>query len=200
MSIYDAAKEPQYANSNQETFSVYTPDKQGRTGEFKSAVRVAYDEPGTYALKFELTDSETGKPVKLPLFPLNFYDIDGDGESVKACGVADVIGANTSLRETFADGCYTHSAQGREVNLPKDLNHLTPNQKKQSITYVYKDTSEWYIEFSLTAKNEGRTMVFKSTKVLACDDGKGGGQTWIFTPSADGVGVPGNGKKGGRDK
>jgi len=170
MSVTDASNDLQYLGKTHSTnFETYTSDNREYTGVYKDAARIAVDRPGDYAFKFAFTDSETGAPVELPMFPLTIFDIDGVGEKIRACHVAGVIGyKDSALKERYFEGCYTHFSKGKEVNLPKDFEVLTHNQKKQSITYVYKDRSEFFIEV-LLEKSKNRYVVFKGSKILACD-------------------------------
>merc|ERR1712194_821879 len=102
---------------------------------------------------------------------------------VTACNVAKVImyegnGKNGLIQRE--DGqCYNHVASKKEVNIPQNFESLTPNQKKQSVTYVYKNTASWEIGITLNDKKEHRYILFKSSKVLACDyDDKTNDGSW----------------------
>jgi len=163
--ITDAA-----ANYPAAGFDAFGPDERGYTGVIKTAARIAVDEAGKYMLRFKLADSTTGDDAKLPLFPFVFYDLDGSGEAVMACNVAGVIThEDTTLTEKFDDPCYHHLSPSKEVNLPRDFESLTLNQKKQSVTYVYRNTGVWDIGFNVHQGMGNRYILFKGSKVLACD-------------------------------
>jgi hypothetical protein len=167
LSVTDVAKEPAYVNVGRRK---YRADSRGYTGAYKDAGRVAFDKPGLYMLRFMMLDSETGEETKLSLFPFVFYDIDGIGESVSACGASGAITHDdTALTERNARGCFHHVSTKKEANTPTDFESLTANQKKVSVTYMYRNTGSWDIGVSLNNDEKERYILFKSSKVLACD-------------------------------
>jgi hypothetical protein len=167
LSVTDVANEPKYSNLGRRK---YRADSRGYTGEYKGAGRVAFDKPGMYMLRFKMLDSETGEETKLPLFPFVLYDVDGIGEAVGACDTAGfVTHKDTSLTTRESQGCVFHASTKKEANIPVDFESLTPNQKKVSVTYMYRNTGSWDIGVTLTNDEKERYILFKSSKVLACD-------------------------------
>merc|ERR1712216_602148 len=156
LSVTDASGEARYEGDG---FSTYLPDDREYTGVYRDAVRIAIDNDGNkkprkYIFRFKFTDSQSGADVTLPLFPIPFYDIDGKGETIMACNAqAAITSDRTRLVETYSESppCYTHSStsKGKEVNLPDDFDSLNRNQKRQSVTYVYRSTGEWDISVNL---------------------------------------------------
>jgi hypothetical protein len=176
MSITDASSEPEntYTKTNAidgSPFTKYTADTRQLTGVYLATARIGIDNPGTYVFRFAFTDTDTGEPVNIPMAPLTFYDIDGAGEVVATCDATSLIGIDTALTEETSNGCYVHSAKGREVNLPRNFESLSGPQKAQSITYVYTDKQYWDVQFHLAADSPARYFIFKSSTVLACDEG-----------------------------
>jgi hypothetical protein len=167
LTVTDASKDLNYMGLD---ISAFEPDGRDYTGSYKGAGRIAFDKPGKYMFRFRLTDSRTGDLAKLPLFPLAMYDIDGRGELITACNVASAFTSDpTGLQEKYAEPCYHHSSTKKEVNIPQDFESLTANQKKQSVTYVYRNTGEWDIGVRLSERENERYFLFKSSKILACD-------------------------------
>jgi hypothetical protein len=167
LSVTDASNDLKYMGQELSTFE---PDSRDYTGAYKGAGRIAFDGPGKYMFRFKLTDSQTGDMTRLSLFPLALYDVDGKGERITACNVAGVItDEDTTLVERYDAPCYHHIAMKKEVNIPQDFESLTPNQKKQSVTYVYRNTGEWDIGVTLNEREDERYFLFASSKVLACD-------------------------------
>jgi hypothetical protein len=167
LSVTDVAKDPKYNNLGRRK---YKADRRGYTGEYKGAGRVAFDKPGLYVLRFMMLDSKTGKETKLPLLPFVMYDVDGKGESITACGSAGAITHDdTSLTERESQGCFYHTSTKKEANIPTDFDSLTPNQKKVSVTYMYRNTGSWDIGVTLNNDEKERYILFGSSKVLACN-------------------------------
>jgi hypothetical protein len=167
LSVTDASGEPSYATQARKRFR---PDSRGYTGAYKDAGRIAVDKSGMYMFRFAFLDSQTGEQVKLPLFPFALYDVDGHGESVGTCNAAGAITHNeTKLGEYFFDNCYTHVSRAHETNIPRDFESLTARQKKKSVTYVYRNTGSWDVGLNLVRKFKDRYVLFKSSKVLACE-------------------------------
>jgi hypothetical protein len=151
-------------------YKAFVPDSRNYTGAYKTAGRISFDSAGEYLLKFTMVDSETKKLVKLPLIPFTLYDIDGKGETVTSCNVAKVItDEKTRLVERYDEPCYSHVAGGREVNIPADFDILTVNQKRQTVTYVYRNRASWDLGVTLPGSQQNRYILFGSSKVLACD-------------------------------
>jgi hypothetical protein len=168
LTVTDASGAEDYKDQG---YSAFQQDQRKYTGAYKDAGRIAFDKNGKFVFRFKLTVSGTGANATLPLFPVTFYDIDGKGEMLTACNVAGVIkDPNSDLVERQDEPCYHHFAYGREVNLPADFEHLTQNQAKQTVTYVYRNSGEWDIRVALMQEEEDRYIVFKSSKVLACDN------------------------------
>jgi hypothetical protein len=197
LSVTDASNESQYAGKG---FSTFKPDARNYTGSFLGAGRISIDQAGQYMFRFKFTESGSGAPAKLPLFPVTFYDNDGGAEKVTACNVeAAILDPDTNLDETFSDGCYTHMSPNKEVNLPGDWDDLSGNQRRVSVSYLYKDTAEFDIGLSLETDN--RYFVFKSSKAFACalanDVGQGGNDDG--GDKSKGEGVPKKKKKKAAD-
>lgn len=175
LTVTDVSGESQYAGKGLSTFP---GDARNYTGSFLDAGRIAIDQAGKYMFRFKFTDSESGAPATLPMFPVTFFDNDGGAEQVTACNVeAAILDPETNLDEKFADGCYTHKAPNKEVNLPGNWDDLSGNQRRVSVSYLYKNTGQFDIGLSLV-DTENRYFVFKSSKAFACalanDDGQGG--------------------------
>lgn len=180
LTIIDASQKPRYVQNRDKNFvadpwnqksralTKYERDHKNYTGTYLSTVRIEIDKPGSYVFRMTLTDSDTGELAPLPLFPLTFYDIDGPGEAVATCDATRVITLDSKLHDKNEHGCFVHSAQGREVNLPKDFEDLTKTQAAQSITYVYTNRAEWDVQIHLSPKTPQRYFLMKSSKVLAC--------------------------------
>jgi hypothetical protein len=135
-------------------------------GDNTPALRIAMESTGTYKFKFELKDA-TGEAVKVDEFPLVFYDMDFY-EQVKACGVAgDVLDKETHLRRVSKDDCVTFQAGSKPATSPDDFDKLTPEQKKATAAFIFENTSEWTMEFTLKYYSH-RWVLFKSSKALAC--------------------------------
>jgi len=167
LSVTDVARDLKYMGRD---LTSYEADRRDYTGLIRGAGRIAFDKPGNYMFRFRFTNSETGNSVKLPLFPFALYDVDGKGERVTACNVAGVITHNeTTLEERYSAPCYHHIAMYKEVKIPVNFESLTVNQKKQTVTYVYRNTGEWDLQVKLNDREEERYILFKSSKVLACD-------------------------------
>jgi hypothetical protein len=163
-------------SSGRGSYSEFKADSRDYTGAYKTAGRLAFDSTGDYLLKFTMLDSQTGKPVKLPLVPMTLYDVDGKGEIVTSCNVAKVIlDENTQLHERYDEPCYSHVSVQKEVNIPADFDRMTPRQKKQTVTYVYRNTASWDLGVKLGGEEKHRYILFGSSKVLACDYE---GRTW----------------------
>jgi hypothetical protein len=190
--VEDASQKPKYVNNPEKNvvsaiweekgLTKYVKDKRNFTGTYLGTVRIGVDNPGSYVFRFTLVDSETGQPTALPLFPLTFYDVDGQGEIVSTCDAARVISVNSKLEETVGNGCFVHHSQGREVNLPKNFEQLTLTQKSQSVTYVYANKASFDLQLHLEPSTPQRYFVMKSSNVLACtgdiDNEKGNAQQW----------------------
>ena len=113
LTVTDASKDLKYMGLD---ISVFEPDGRDYTGAYKGAGRIAFDRPGKFMFRFKLTDSRTGVLVKLPLFPLAMYDIDGRGELITACNVASAFTSDpTGLQEKYAEPCYHHSSDRKSV-------------------------------------------------------------------------------------
>jgi hypothetical protein len=167
LSVNDAAEDKKYENLGR---TKYSSDRREYTGEYKGAGRIAFDKPGRYMFRFTFLDHQTGDETKLPLFPFVLYDVDGKGEAIGACGVAGVTThPQTGLIERETGGCYHHISTGKEVNIPQDFESLTPNQKKMTVMYMYRNTGSWDLGVTLNNKEKERYILFKSSKVLACD-------------------------------
>lgn len=176
--VEDASQKPRYVNNPEKNIvsaiweenglTKYEKDSRNYTGTYLGTVRIGIDNAGSYVFRFTVVDSETGQPTALPLFPLTFYDVDGEGEIVSTCDAVRVISVNSKLEERGENGCYIHHAQGREVNLPKDFEDLTITQKSQSVTYVYANKASWDIQLHLEPSTPQRYFVMKSSNVLAC--------------------------------
>jgi hypothetical protein len=168
LSVTDAAKKPEYSNAGRRKYKV---DSRGYTGEYKGAGRVAFDTPGLYMLRFQILDSETGEETKLSLFPFTFYDVDGQGEAVSACNVAGLTHDDTALteRDDTHHGCVHFVSTKKEANIPTDFESLTLNQKKVAVTFMYRNTGSWDVGVALSPYERDRYILFKSSKVLACD-------------------------------
>jgi len=174
-----------------QAFSKYNRDTRNNTGSYLGTARIGIDAPGSYVFKFVLTDSVTGDPTPLPLFPLVFYDLDGKGEAVGTCDASSVIGFGSKLSAKEIQGlgtrCYTHSSTGREVNLPSDFEDLSAPQKMASVTYVFTKKAHWYIQVRLDVPE--RFFIFKSSNVIACAADVPSGPKDNFDPASGGGGV-----------
>jgi hypothetical protein len=167
LSITDAATAPRYILNGYDKF---VPDKREYTGAYKNAGRLSFETTGNFVFRFTMLDSQSGEPAKLPLFPVAIYDIDGRGELVTACNVAALIKHEKSrLIERHEGQCSSHLSRKKEVNIPADFDSLTLNQKKHSITLVYKNTASWDLAIRVSRYEDQRYVLFKSSKVLACD-------------------------------
>jgi hypothetical protein len=178
LTITDASKQGMYANGYATTnvidgspFSTYVPDSRELTGVYLATARIGIDDPGTYVFRFTITDSDTGTVVKVPMVPLTFYDIDGVGETVATCDATSLIELDSALEAKDGNGCFVHAAKGKEVNLPQNFEDLSSPQKRSSITHVYTDKAYWDVQFHLSGDSPARYFIFKSSTVLACDDG-----------------------------
>jgi len=186
LSVTDAAGAPKYNGGRLQGFK---PDSRNYTGAYKTAGRIAFEQAGRYMLRFTFLDTDSGKPVKLPLFPFSLFDIDGKGEIVSVCNVAAVILAEDSnLIERQDERCYSHISTKNEVNIPGDFDSLTKRQKKHTVTYVYRDSASWDLGVTLGPQEERRYILFKSSKVLACDyeDKAGRDKPWKRNPDRKG--------------
>jgi hypothetical protein len=177
--VEDASQKPKYVNNPEQNLvsdiynsygglNKYVRDKRNYTGSYLGTVRIGIDDAGSYVFRMTLVDSETGEPSPLPLFPLTFYDVDGEGEIVSTCDAAQVVSLNSKLEEEAEGGCFAHRSNGDEVNLPKDFEDLSLNQAKSSVTYVYSNTASFDIQLHLDPSTPQRYFVMKSSKVLAC--------------------------------
>jgi len=185
LSVTDAADAPRYSGASLQSFK---PDSRDYTGAYKTAGRIAFEQAGRYMLRFTFLDTDSGEPVKLPLFPFSLFDIDGKGEIVSACNVAAVIKAEGSnLIERQDERCYSHISMGGEVTIPGDFDSLTKRQKKYTVTYVYRDSASWDLGVTLGSQEEQRYILFKSSKVLACDyEDKTRDKPWKRNPDRKG--------------
>lgn len=185
LSVTDAADAPRYSGASLQSFK---PDSRDYTGAYKTAGRIAFKQAGRYMLRFTFLDTDSGEPVKLPLFPFSLFDIDGKGEIVSACNVAAVIKAEGSnLIERQDERCYSHISMGGEVAIPGDFDSLTKRQKKYTVTYVYRDSASWDLGVTLGSQEEQRYILFKSSKVLACDyEDKTRDKEWKSKPDRKG--------------
>jgi hypothetical protein len=177
--VEDASQKPKYVNNPEKNLvsdiynsygglNKYVRDKRNYTGSYMGTVRIGIDDAGSYVFRMTLVDSQTGEPSPLPLFPLTFYDVDGEGEIVSTCDAAQVVSINSKLEEEAEGGCFAHRSKGGEVNLPKDFEDLSLNQAKQSVTYVYSNKASFDIQLHLDPSTPQRYFVMKSSKVLAC--------------------------------
>jgi hypothetical protein len=177
LSVTDASKLPEYHGE----YSVFKKDARKYTGSFMGAGRIAIDDPGEYMFRFTFTETESGAPAKLPLFPVTFYDNDGGSEQISACNVeATILDPETNLEEIKSwkldeetgktTRCYTYKSPSKEVNLPSDWDDLSGNQRKVAVSYLYKDTGVFDIGLTIEdgENSEDRYFVFKSSKAFAC--------------------------------
>jgi len=137
-------------------------------GVEKEALRIAMESTGTYEFKFELKN-KAGEPVVLDEFPLVFYDMDYY-EAVEACGHAGtVIADDTDLRKSHpSTNCVKFAASYKSADSPDDFDHLTRDQERASVAFIYENTSEWTMKFQLKYYSH-RWVLFKSSKALACE-------------------------------
>jgi len=177
--VEDASGKPRYVNNPEKNLvsdiyesygglNAYIRDTRNYTGSYLGTVRIGIDDAGSYVFRMTLVDSETGEPSPLPLFPLTFYDVDGEGEIVSTCDAAQVVSLNSRLDEEAENGCYAHRSNGGEVNLPRDFEDLSLPQARSSVTYVYANTASFDVQLHLDPKTPQRYFVMKSSKVLAC--------------------------------
>lgn len=192
--VEDASQKPRYVNNPEKNLvselynaqgglKKYVRDERNFTGTYSGTIRIGLDNPGSYVFRITLVDSETGEPSPLPLFPLTFYDVDGEGEIVSTCDAAQVISLNSKLEEESEDGgCFAHRAKGREVNLPTNFEDLTKTQASQSVTYVYSNKASFDIQLHMEPNTPQRYFIMKSSNVLACtnefDIQQGDGKEW----------------------
>jgi len=177
--VEDASQKPKYVNNPDQNLvseiynsygglKKYVRDERNYTGSYLGTLRIGIDDAGSYVFRMTLVDSETGEPSPLPLFPLTFYDVDGEGEIVSTCDAAQVVSLNSKLEEEAEGGCFAHRSAGGEVNLPKDFEHLSINQAKSSVTYVYSNKASFDVQLHLDPSTPQRYFIMKSSKVLAC--------------------------------
>lgn len=139
-----------------------------KNGVAKDAIRIAMEATGTYRFKFALKNA-AGEPVEVDEFPLVFYDMDY-WEQVKACGVAGhVLNKDTHLKkeEDEVAKCVTFKAESIPAESPDDFDNLTDEQKRATAAFIFENTSEWTMEFTLKYYSH-RWVLFKSSKALAC--------------------------------
>jgi len=135
-----------------------------------SAGSIATLSRGSFEMNFSFVFTGSTEPATIPWIPLTFYDVDGGKEQLKTCDAhssvlhepSDMRGAQT------ADGCFSHKAGRGEVNLPKNFDKLTNNEKKAAVTYIFKDKSHFKLKYSTTY--EHRVFLFKGSKAVACAD------------------------------
>jgi len=129
---------------------------------------------GAYRFRFTLLLTRTQRPAKVDYLPLTFYDIDGGYEETHTCdAVAAVTHKDGGLKGGCANvrcggTCCGHRGFEKEIVTPSDWDRLSLDQKKGSVTYVFKDVSTFEFNYKITY--EHRIFIFRGSKSLACVD------------------------------
>lgn len=131
---------------------------------------------GAYKFRFTLLSTRTQRPTKVGYLPLTFYDIDGGYETTHTCdAVAAVTHKDGGLeggcsKALFGRTCCKHKGFEKEIVSPSNWDRLSLDQKKGSVTYVFKDVSTFEFKYEITY--EHRIFIFRGSKSLACVDDK----------------------------
>jgi hypothetical protein len=122
---------------------------------------------GTYTVKFSVVYQEDQSPAVIPYMPMTFYDVDGAKERTSSCdAVSAAVHNPTNIGGGCSGGCCNHMGSRFEVDTPTNWEALTNPQKMASVTYFFKDRSEF--SFKYTTTFEHRIFLFKGSKVVAC--------------------------------
>merc|ERR1719213_28905 len=123
--------------------------------------------PGDYEMHFKFVWADNQQPATIPYLPLTFYDIDGGKEFTSTCEAASsVVHRPTGIRGGCKGGCCSHTGAAQEIDEPSNWDSLTLPQKMGSVSYLFKDKSEFNFKYRTNYRH--RIFIFKGSKALAC--------------------------------
>ena len=141
-------------------------------GEFGN-INIQTDTETTFLFSF--VDSNTDAPIVIEAFLFSFFDLDegNNGNAKETLGIAGfeeyTVTDNTQLvideAADFATmmSTFTSSVQTQQMDNPNDPNNLTSNQEDKSVTFLFKNLSEFTVHFSVTPADgnvQGRNFLF----------------------------------------
>jgi len=138
----------------------------GADGE-KGPGQVGALHQGSFKLKFKFVYSGTQTPVTLPIFSMTFYDVDGGHEFAGSCDASNaIVNYPTTVQGDCDADCCNHAGGPNEVRSPSDYENLDLAAKEATITYVFKDKSEFVLDYR--TNYDGRVFDFMGSVKVAC--------------------------------
>lgn len=149
-------------NQHEQAFRTNGPDfiRKYNGNHRPDAISIGSLATGLYKFQFSFRDCTTGNAVEIPYLPMTFYDLDGStkvpGKSYEVCSTEDAEGEQyfkeTLVKHGCGDngytGCYAESAKV-EIDIPRQLTHLSRETKKATVTFLFKNKSDFVINYEL---------------------------------------------------